>query len=292
MAETVRAQLGKEKVQDLTRTDIENVISSLEKRSLSHSSIGHTLGAIKQVLDYGINSGLLSVNVAASVKAPRKQHSKAVVDTKPKEEPWTHEELLRFRGVADRDEWAAVWRLTLCGLRRSEVMGMTWDCVDLDSGEVRIEHGRVMLDGRRTATDDPKSSASRRTISVDGAQPGTAALLRSLRARQKADRLALGAGYLETGLVLVDPLGKPVRPDLYSNRFRKLSVQAGLRSIHLHFVRHTLAGILIRAGVSIPDAAAFLGHTPDVFISTYLKSSEQGVRDAASGLGAMMAGGS
>jgi site-specific recombinase XerC len=86
-----------------------------------------------------MSSGLLSVNVATSVKAPRKQHSKAVVDTTPKEEPWTHEELLRFREVADSHEWAAVWRLTLCGLRRSEIMGMTWERVDLERGEVRIE---------------------------------------------------------------------------------------------------------------------------------------------------------
>ena len=120
------------------------------------------------------------VHVAASVKPPRKQHSKAATDTKPKDEPWTHQELLAFRAVADSHEWAAVWRLTLCGLCRSEVMGMTWDCVDLERGEVRIEHGRVLLDGHRTATDDPKSSASRRTISVEEVQPGTVALLRTL----------------------------------------------------------------------------------------------------------------
>jgi hypothetical protein len=73
------------------------------------------------VLGYGISSGLRSVNVAASVKPTRKQHSEARADTRPKDEPWTHEELLRFREVSDSHEWAAVWRLTLCGLRRSEI---------------------------------------------------------------------------------------------------------------------------------------------------------------------------
>jgi integrase len=223
------------------------VIGALQDRKLSHRAIVYTLGTIRQVLAYGISSGLLSVNVAASVKPPRKQHSKAAVDTTPKDEPWTHSELLHFREVADCHEWAAVWGLTLCGLRRSEIMGMTWGCVDLERGEVRIEHGRVLLDGRRTATDDPKSTASRRTISVDEIQPGTVALLRTLKARQAADRLSLGAGYLETGLVLVDELGKPVRPELYSDRFRRLSRQAGLRTIHLHLVRHTLAVAMDRA---------------------------------------------
>jgi hypothetical protein len=63
-------------------------------------------------------------------------------------------------------------------------LGMTWDCVDLERGAVKVEAGRVLLDGHRTATDDPKSSASRRTVPVEEIQPGTVALLRSLRARQ------------------------------------------------------------------------------------------------------------
>jgi site-specific recombinase XerD len=70
-------------------------------------------------------------------------------------------------------------------------------------------------------------------------------------------------------LVLVNALGEPVRPELYSDRFRTLCRETGLRTIYLHFVRHTLAVELIRAGVTIVDAAALLGHTPDVFVSTF-----------------------
>jgi site-specific recombinase XerC len=286
-----RKLLGQIKAQDLNRADVENLIKHLQGRELSHRSITYPLGAVRQVLAYGISAGLLSINVAASVKAPRKQQSKALTDTRPKDEPWTHEELLHFRAVADQDEWAAVWRLTLCGLRRSEIMGLKWDAVDLDRGEVKIEAGRVLLDGHRTATDDPKSTASRRTVPVEDIQPGTVALLRSLRARQAADRLALGFGYQETGLVLVDPLGKPVRPELYSDRFRRLSQQAGLRVIHLHLVRHTLAVAMNRAGVAPVDAAPLLGHTVDVYVSTYLRPSEQGARSAAHVLGAALAAG-
>jgi integrase len=150
----------------------------------------------------------------------------------------------------------------------------------------------VLLDGHRTATDDPKSKASKRTVPVEDMHPGTVTLFRSLRARQAADRLVLGAGYPETGLVLVNALGEPVRPELYSDRFRKLSREGGLRHIHLHLVRHTLAVAMNRAEVAIVDAAALLGHTPPVYVSTYLKKSEKGARSAASALGAALAGGS
>jgi integrase len=188
-----RELLGQVKVQDLERADIDRVIKALEKRRLSHRSIVYTLGTIKQVLAYGIDSALLSINVAASVKPPRRQHSKARVDTETKIETWSYDELLAFRAVADLHEWAAAWRLTLCGLRRSEVMGLKWDAVDLERGEITIKAGRVSLDGgQRTATGDPKSAASKRTVPVEGIQPGTVRLLKALKARQKADRLALG----------------------------------------------------------------------------------------------------
>jgi integrase len=69
----------------------------------------------------------IAVNVAASVKPPRKQHG----DSQPKI-IWKPEVLIKFRALADQDEWAAGWRLTLCGLRRSEVLGMRWDAIDME----------------------------------------------------------------------------------------------------------------------------------------------------------------
>jgi integrase len=286
-----RAQLGRIKVQDIARSDVERVVRAVQDRGLSHRSVVVTLGRIKQVLGYGISEGVVAVNVASSVKPPRKQHSTAPADTRPKDEPWDQDEFDLFRAVADQDEWAAAWRLTLCGLRRSEVMGMTWDAIDPDRGEVQIIQGRVLLDGHRTAIDDPKSAASRRTVSIEDILPGTVALFRALSARQAADKLGMGPDYLETGLVLVDALGRPIRPDTYSDRYSRLCREAGVRPIHPHLVRHALANKMNRAGVAIVDAAALLGHTPQVYMSTYLRPTEQGVRSAASALGAALAGG-
>ena len=62
-------------------------------------------------------------------------------------------------------------------------------------------------------------------------------------ARQAADGLALGSGHPETGLVLVDAPGAPIRPEAYSDRFAVLCREAGLGKIDRHLLRHTLAGI-------------------------------------------------
>jgi integrase len=86
--------------------------------------------------------------------------------------------------------------------------------------------------------------------------------------------------------VVVDALGTPVRPEWYFDRFRALSRAAGVPSIKLHSVRHSLAFWLHRAGVTPADAAALLGHTVEVHLSTYLPhSGDSGILRAAEALG-------
>ena len=116
--------------------------------------------------------------------------------------------------------------------------------------------------------------------------PGTVAALRTLSARQAADRLRAGTAYTDSGLVVLDALGQPVRPEWYSDRFRAVSRAAGLPPITLHSVRHSLAFWLHREGVTPADAAALLGHTVEVHLSTYLPhSGASGIAAAAQVLG-------
>lgn len=51
-------------------------------------------------------------------------------------------------------------------------------------------------------------------------------LFRAPKARHAADKLVLGPTTQETGLVLVDALGRPVRPERYSDHYRRLLREA------------------------------------------------------------------
>lgn len=46
-------------------------------KGVSHRTIVFTLGAVRQVLAYGVAEGLLPVNVADGVRAPRKTRRRA-----------------------------------------------------------------------------------------------------------------------------------------------------------------------------------------------------------------------
>jgi integrase len=180
---------GDRRVQTITRAEIERwveawrVSGGVRGRGISHRSIVYTLGTLRQVLALGVAQGVLPRalgNPAEGVKPPRKRaedRSEVVV--------WSVAELARFLRVADTDEWAAAWRLTGCGLRRSEVLGLTWSAVDWESGSVEVRQGRVKTGrAKTTATDDPKSAASRRTVPVEAIHPGTIAALKALRSAQ------------------------------------------------------------------------------------------------------------
>ena len=286
----VQKLIGGRPVQSLSRRDVEGVVQhlvddgGLRGTRLSRRSVVYSLTTVRQVFGYAVTEGLIAVNPALSVKPPRQQSG-----DKSSVTVWEPSELAAFKTVADTDVWAAGWRLTLCGLRRSEVLGLSWDAVDLDQGTVTVKAGRVALDGSHTATDDPKSSASRRTVPVESMHPGTVALLRGLRVVQARDRLAAGSAYEDNGYVLVDALGRPVRPEAYSDRFAVLCGEAGVPVVRLHAVRHTIALMLHRIGVAPADAAALLGHTVAVHLSTYVPRTERGVSSAAAALGEVMA---
>jgi integrase len=286
----VLRHLGGRKVQALTVADVEGLTGWLSReggkrgQSLGPRAVRASLVALGQALDMAAREGAVPRNVARLARRPR---VRKVAGTDL--EHWQPVELLRFRQHVDADPLSGAWRLTLCGMTRADVLGLRWTDIDLSTGILRVSQGRVALD-RSSHVDDPKSAARRRALPVEAMHPGTVAVLRALSARQAAERLRAGTAYVDSGLVVVDALGQPVRPEWYSDRFRALCKAAGVPSITLHSVRHSLAFWLHREGVTPADAAALLGHTVEVHLGTYLPhSGASGIASAAHALGRVAA---
>jgi integrase len=102
--------------------------------------------------------------------------------------------------------------------------------------------------------------------------------------------MALGRSVPDDALVVVNEIGEPVRPKWFSDRFRALSVEAGVPKIRLHATRHTLGQLMGAAGVAPADGARILGHSTEVYLSTYSKSTPAGVLAAAEQVAVMLHG--
>lgn len=155
--------------------------------------------------------------------------------------------------------WEAVVLVQLsCGLRRSEVCALTWEDIDLRTGEVEVTKGRHVVGGEEYVypTKTPKST---RTVVL----PRFAvARLRQIKREGRGRGLLCG-----------------LRPDAVSRRFRSWARRNGIDATMMR-LRHTWATLSVRAGVPIEVVGAALGHTSlDMAYSRYVSTSTALLRE-------------
>jgi integrase len=123
-------------------------------------------------------------------------------------------------------------------------------------GRVSIRRTLIHVD-YEVQFSQPKTTRSRRSISLD---PLTLGALKAHRARQLEDRLMVGDGWKDTGLVFTRPDGEPIHPQALSDDFERAVRAAGLPRIRFHDLRHTFATMSLQAGVPLWAVSDILGH--------------------------------
>lgn len=213
---------------------------------------------------------------------------------------WQTEHARTFLASVAEDRLQAAWLMALLGLRRGEVLGLRWSDLDLDGVDsatrgypagtptLVVESSRTAVAGLGTVVGTPKSRRSARALPVPAMLATT---LRALRARQAAERLAAGAAYDGSlGLVIVDELGHPPRPEWLSDRWRALVKKAGVPAMTLHGARHAAASLLADHG--LPEAArmAWLGHTTPTVHRGYVHAEARTMIEAGEVFGKAFSG--
>lgn len=262
------AALGPRTVQSVTRHDLDWVVTGMLEAGRSPRTIRLTMGCARRVFRDAVRDGLIRTNPTEFVDLPT---------GRPKEmRTWTPTEMQAFAAVAARHRLAPAWRLTLAGLRRSEVMGLRWSDLDLDARTLTVAQARVPLDGGSTYVKAPKTERGNRVLPLD--DPAVRAF-KAYRARTRAERLAFGADYdTSHDLVVVDEAGRPIRPEFYGDEFTRLAATAGVPRIRLHDARHTCASYLHAQGLPIAAISAWLGHSSPAFTyRQYVHASADGL---------------
>ena len=145
--------------------------------------------------------------------------------------------------------------LLVYGLRRGEVLGLSWRDIDFEHGIVRVRQQLVRA-GNRLYVGPVKTAAGRRELPLLG-------LARDALAFQEG-MLLIGSPVTEwttNELVFTTRTGHPVEPRNLARSFKRIITRAGLRPIRLHDLRHTTATLLKNLGVAPRDAMEILGHS-------------------------------
>jgi integrase len=152
------------------------------------------------------------------------------------------------------------------GLRRGELLGLRWSNVDLATGTITVVQSLEQTkDGLRFKS--PKTHRSRRSIALPTI---TVEALRSHRAKQAEERLALGPAYDDHDLVCPRPGGSPWPPDVFSTTFAAMLRRSNLKPIRFHDLRHSHATHLLKAGIHPKVVSERLGHSKvGITLDTY-----------------------
>jgi integrase len=141
------------------------------------------------------------------------------------------------------------------GARFSEIMGLTWDCVDFGGKTIAINKTWDFKD--KHDFNDTKNYASKRTITVD---EETLDMLKKLRAKQEEVTKQTGIENTKD-LVFVNTKMQLVSNNAVNKTLAALCNKVGIRPITCHGLRHTHGSILLYKGANIKYVSRRLGHS-------------------------------
>ena len=166
------------------------------------------------------------------------------------------------------------------GMRLSELLGLTWDSVDMDRGTITVDKQIARLDHREAGLFISPKSGKARTLTP---APSVMLELKAQRRRQLEAQLRAGPLWDNPyGLVFTGSTGGPLCQQYIYKRFKALIAAAGLEGVRLHDLRHTYAVNAIRAGDDIKTIQGNLGHATAAFtLDRYGHLTERMKQDSA-----------
>ena len=229
------------------------------------------LATLRAALSAAVRARQITFNPAAGIEMEP--------ENPPEEATWTPAQARQFIRATAADPLGLAFRVALLtGVRRGELLGLTWADADLESGVLTIERTLLELGGKLTEG-RPKTGAGERRVYLG---PETAALLRAHRETQELEQQFAGAAWQDHGLIFCRDDGTPWRPDYVSKRFRALAVQVGMPPIKLHAARHSAISAMRAAGVDRNLRKRVAGHSDDEVHDRYTHFWDDALRDAAS----------
>ncbi len=304
--------IGSMKLADINPKSIELLMATLRKESgLSGTTLNKIFSLVKRVLEKAVDYDYIPRNPCAKVQAPRKCEPKrnalsveegarlmgvldkaqreAYAEMREKEarqrERGNADDRSRVLGISNLSSIMAVRIGLATGMRRGEILGLLWDCVEF--GDV------CRLKIRRSFTadcklKDPKTKSSIRTVAID---PVTAGHLKTWMIAQAAHLSQLGIkqdGKTPVCCTDVGGLYDPTNFERWWSTFRKAH---GFPTLKFHELRHTQATQLLANGVDVKTVQARLGHAnASVTLNWYAHAVPENDIEAAAMVGSLFAG--
>ena len=246
--------LGAIRIADLHPHMVQTFINSLD--GLSAGSVRLIYQILHMSLEKAVLLEYIPRNPAENCVLPKMEQK----DICPLDDAETAAVLSAVRG-SEIEHLVGVALFT--GMRLSELLGMTWDCVDMKSGSILVNKQLALPAHRQNgAFISPKSGKSRLIV------PASSVLLtlKKQQIHQAELRLKAGSAWQDNcGLVFSLEDGRPMDQWRVRRIFHRLLGEIGMSHVRFHDLRHTYAVNAIRAGDDIKAVQSNLGHSSAAF---------------------------
>jgi integrase len=230
------------------------------KGGLSQNTVRHHHVTLHDALQNAVKRGLLARNPADAVSPPHPQ--------KPEMRTWDEEDIKRFLNTARETEYYPLFYTAFfTGLRRSELLALRWQEVDLLYCQLSVIRSLHHLRNGTTVFRQPKTAKGRRTVALP---PSAVLVLKEHRQKQELERAMIGKPLTDEDLVFAHLDGGPLLPDTITHAWIKIVRRTGLKNIRLHDARHSHASLMLKQGIHPKIVQERLGHSSiQVTLDTY-----------------------
>ncbi len=252
--------LGKRPLARIMPQDLQRLYSRKLEEGLAARTVGKVHVVLHRALQDAVRWGLVGRNVCDAVRPP-KVHTQEMRALSP-------DEARQFLAAAQGDPLEALYTLAVTtGLRQGELLGLKWQDVDLEAGQLQVRRTIARVNGQGFVEQEPKSARSRRSISLT---PMAVTTIRQHRARQLQWRLEAIA-WEDNHLIFPNEVGRPIEAqNLMRRSFYPLLERAELQRMRFHDLRHTAATLMLAQGIHPKVVQEMLGHsTVSLTLDTY-----------------------
>lgn len=270
----IKPAIGAIRLDALNAHTVQRFYNGLGER-LSAKTIKNTHGILHKALQQAVANGYLRFNPADACIVPRAVRKEL--------HPLDEAQIGTFLQAIKGQRFEALFTITLfTGMREGEVLGLTWDAVDLDKGTLLInkqlqKERRQGGEYRLVTTKNSKG----RSITL---APFVLALMKDVRRQQYQWCLQNTPCWSNPmNLVFTDEIGNHLMPHTVYHHFKAIVAAMGCPDVRFHDLRHSYAVAAIRSGDDIKTVQENLGHATASFtLDIYGHVTEQMKQASAS----------
>lgn len=238
---------------------------------LSAQSVTHHHRVVSKALNDAIDWEFINKNVAKGAKPPK--------PIKPEMKTLNEEQLNSLLAAAKEYTpvyFPIIFASVHTGMRKSELIGLTWNNVDFTTQKFYIRQTITEANGKYFFNSIPKNEKPRGVkLTAELTK-----LMGDLYMEHHKRKKVLGESYNPHNLVFCNSKGNIMAPSEITRGLKRVLKLAGLPDIRFHDLRHSHATMLLKANVHPKIVSARLGHSKiQVTLDTYshLTDSIEGI---------------